>query len=186
MQLSHDTSMTLRTIADLMNLPLEDMSREDGRRALDGIVDSAPFSGIVTRDELELLEVQRVRCRFAEMWDADRDRAATLVNETLAHARALPQLVRHDGLDWHIHALDGSRPLAERMLVESALGISDLIRTNETARCKRCAADGCGNAFFDESRNRSRRFCSLTCQNRTNVAAFRARARAVDEAVAEV
>ena len=36
-------------------------------------------------------------------------------------------------------------------------------------------ATDCGDVLVDLTKNRSRRFCSLTCSNRTNVAAFRAR-----------
>jgi predicted RNA-binding Zn ribbon-like protein len=38
-----------------------------------------------------------------------------------------------------------------------------------------CASDDCERAFFDSSRNGSRRFCSTTCQNRVKAAAFRRR-----------
>ena len=37
-------------------------------------------------------------------------------------------------------------------------------------------AAGCGNYFVDQSRNRTRRFCSNACASRTTVAAYRARA----------
>ncbi|MGW5371674.1 CGNR zinc finger domain-containing protein [Streptomyces sp. NPDC004011] len=39
----------------------------------------------------------------------------------------------------------------------------------------RCAAAGCDNYFVDQSRNRTRRFCSNACASRTTVAAHRAR-----------
>lgn len=39
----------------------------------------------------------------------------------------------------------------------------------------RCQADGCERFYVDDSRNRSRRFCSNTCASRTTVAAYRAR-----------
>lgn len=38
-----------------------------------------------------------------------------------------------------------------------------------------CAAVGCGRFFVDQSRNRTRKFCSNTCASRTTVAAHRAR-----------
>ncbi|HLU95849.1 MAG TPA: CGNR zinc finger domain-containing protein, partial [Thermobifida alba] len=41
-----------------------------------------------------------------------------------------------------------------------------------------CARDGCRTVFVDTSRNGRRRFCSVTCANRVNVAAHRARAAA--------
>src|SRR5829696_1388661 len=47
---------------------------------------------------------------------------------------ALPQLVRHDGLDWHIHAVPRDAPLDRRIVVESALAMVDVIRTDELSR----------------------------------------------------
>lgn len=45
-------------------------------------------------------------------------------------------------------------------------------------RLKICPADDCGWAFYDPSRNRSKRWCSMeVCGNRSKVRAFRDRAR---------
>jgi predicted RNA-binding Zn ribbon-like protein len=41
-----------------------------------------------------------------------------------------------------------------------------------------CAANRCLDAFHDSTQAHTRKFCSLTCQNRAKVAAFRARKRA--------
>ncbi|MPZ28052.1 MAG: hypothetical protein GEV12_16990 [Micromonosporaceae bacterium] len=38
-----------------------------------------------------------------------------------------------------------------------------------------CGADDCDRVFLDGSKNGSRRFCSITCQNRVKAAAFRRR-----------
>ena len=96
----------------------------------------------------------------------------------LAEARAVPRLVRHDALDWHIHAVDDDAPLADRILVETAMAMVDVIRADEMGRLGVCAADDCDGVVLDLSRNRSRRYCSTTCGNREAVAAYRARQRA--------
>ena len=52
-------------------------------------------------------------------------------------------------------------------------------------RLKLCAAEDCGRAFVDASRNRSATWCSMaTCGNRAKVSAFRARARGRSGSVA--
>jgi predicted RNA-binding Zn ribbon-like protein len=90
----------------------------------------------------------------------------------------LPQLVRHDGWDWHLHATPSEAPLATRMAVEAAMAFVDVIRMGETGRMRHCAAEDCDAVFVDFSRNRSKRYCDLgNCGNRTHVAAFRERAR---------
>ena len=88
---------------------------------------------------------------------------------------AQPQLRRHDGLDWHIHAVPLDAPLERRVAVETAMAMIDLIRADELSRLSICADARCDDLLFDLSRNRSRRFCSTTCANRNAVAAYRAR-----------
>ncbi|WP_374119541.1 CGNR zinc finger domain-containing protein [Streptomyces sp. RKAG290] len=38
-----------------------------------------------------------------------------------------------------------------------------------------CAGERCVDVYIDQSPGGRRRFCSVTCQNRTRVAAFRSR-----------
>ena len=66
-------------------------------------------------------------------------------------------------------------PLVDRMAVEAAMALTDVIRMKELARLEICAAEDCNDVLVDLSKNRSRRFCSTACSNRTNMAAFRAR-----------
>ena len=84
---------------------------------------------------------------------------------------------RHDGLDWHIHAVPPDAPLDRRIVVESAMAMVDVIRTDELSRVSLCDHDRWGGLVLDLSRNRSRRFCSTACANRNAVAAYRARGR---------
>jgi predicted RNA-binding Zn ribbon-like protein len=103
--------------------------------------------------------------------------AAALVNRVLRESNALPQLVKHDQLDYHIHAVPMDAPLAERMAVEAAMAMADVIRTDELSRLRICGGEDCQDVYIDLSKNRSRRFCGTSCGNRANVAAYRARRR---------
>jgi predicted RNA-binding Zn ribbon-like protein len=135
------------------------------------------YTGRWEGDDAELAALRALRPVLRELLTADRDRAAELVNTMLAEAGALTQLVRHDGLDWHIHAVPRDAPLDRRVAVETAMAMVDVIRTDELSRLSVCADDRCGGLVLDLSRNRSRRFCSTTCANRNAVAAYRARSR---------
>ena len=128
-----------------------------------------------TPDELDA--VRRLRPSLRELLLAGRDEAAGIVNAMLARSQALPQLQRHDHWDWDLHAVDPDRPLDERVVVETAMAMVDVIRADEMSRLARCAADDCDDVVLDLSRNRSRRYCSTTCGNREAVAAYRARQR---------
>ena len=62
-------------------------------------------------------------------------------------------------------------------LVGDALGEAVALRaTGEWSRLKACALDSCRWVFFDHSKNRSGRWCSMSgCGNRAKTAAYRAR-----------
>lgn len=182
MPFAYDTQSNLVTMVALVNTAL----RRDGSDALATVDDldrfwvEHGFAGRHDGDEAELEQVREVRLRLAALWSADRDRAAELVNAMLAEAAAVPYLVRHDGWDWHLHATSLHAPLPVRVMVESAMAIVDVIRSDEWARMARCGAEDCDAVLIDLSRNRSRRFCDVNnCANRAHVAAYRAR-RAAD------
>ena len=172
-----DTADALEAAVVLVNSALEPdtlTTVED----LTAFYEGQGYSGAHRGDRAELDAVRAVRPRLRVLLLADRDAAVEQVNEILADARAIPRLVRHDKLDWHIHAVDDDAPLADRVLVETAMAMIDVVRADEMGRLGVCAADDCGGLVLDLSRNRSRRYCSTTCGNREAVAAYRARQRA--------
>ncbi|WP_226531111.1 CGNR zinc finger domain-containing protein [Microbacterium paraoxydans] len=134
-----------------------------------------PYTGRIDRDEDELASLRRLRRRLRHMLLAPRDDMAAHVNDALAEALLTPMLVRHDGADWHLHAVADERPLAERILIETAMALIDVIRADEGSRLTVCDDDTCRSIALDLSRNRSKRYCSTTCANRNAVAAYRAR-----------
>jgi hypothetical protein len=142
---------------------------------LAALLTESGYSGRIDHDEKELGEVRKTRDRIRQIWVLDRDAAAVEVNAVLEDARALPHLMRHDGFDWHLHATDLAAPLAERIRVEFALALVDVIRTDEMGRLRSCAADDCDGVLLDLSRNGSKRFCGIRCGNRMNMIAFRQR-----------
>ena len=139
----------------------------------------AEFAFTVRRDgdRAELEAVRALRPVLRGLLTADRDHAVELVNAMLSGASALPQLVRHDRFDWHLHAVSPEEPLVRRVLVETAMAMVDLVRADEMSRLAVCADEGCAGIVLDLTRNRSRRFCSTACANRNAVAAYRARVR---------
>lgn len=173
---AHDTEVALAAAAALVNTA--------GRagdellpnlEALDAFVSSWGWTGrrAVTGDELAA--VQALRPRLRALWAAEEDDAVAMVNQMLCEARALPQLVRHDGWDYHLHATPADAELHVRMMVEAAMAFVDVIRMKQLDRLRFCAADDCDDVLVDLSKNRSRRFCEQGCGNRVNVAAYRAR-----------
>jgi predicted RNA-binding Zn ribbon-like protein len=175
MLFTHDTESSLNWTARLVNTARGGQEELPDVAALDLFVDEWDWSGSRAHDQAELEAVRALRPRFAQLWDMSEDEAVGLVNQLLREASALPQLVRHDGWEYHVHATSPDVPLADRMAVDVAMAMADVIRTGQLSRLRHCAAAGCDNVLVDLSKNRSRRFCSLTCANRVNVAAFRSR-----------
>jgi len=172
---AHDTEVALAAAAALVNTGRGRGEQLPDTAALDRFTAAWGWTGERTHDRAELDAVRRLRPRLARLWEASPDDAAALVNTLLREARALPQLVKHDGWDYHLHATSPDAPLADRMAVEAAMAFADVIRTQQLERLRRCAADDCDSVHVDLSKNRSRRFCSTLCANRTNVAAYRTR-----------
>ncbi|MBT2483674.1 MULTISPECIES: CGNR zinc finger domain-containing protein [unclassified Microbacterium] len=142
---------------------------------LDRFLTAFPYTGRLDRDEHELRALRSLRPRLRAMLSAPRDEMVPLVNAALAQVPLAPRLVRHDDTDWHLHAVDDDRPLAERVLIETAMALIDVIRADEGSRISVCDDDTCLALALDLSRNRSKRYCSATCANRNAVAAYRAR-----------
>lgn len=176
MLFAHDTREGLLGAAALVNTA----SAAGGdaladAEALDAFTRTWGWTGSRTGDAHELEAVRALRLRLRRLWAADEDTAAALVNAMLREGRALPQLVTHGEWGYHLHATLPDAPLADRMSVEVAMAVLDLVRAQELGRLQVCSADDCGDVLVDLSKNRSRRFCSTGCANRTHVAAFRAR-----------
>jgi predicted RNA-binding Zn ribbon-like protein len=160
-----DTEASLRASVTLVNSAVEPDTLTDIGQ-LDAWYEEHGFTGRHDRDATELQALRALRPMLRELLTAE-----------LADAQAVPQLRRHDGLDWHIHAVPADAPLERRVAVETAMAMVDLIRADELSRLSVCADERCDGLVLDLSRNRSRRYCSTVCANRNAVAAYRARGR---------
>lgn len=173
MTFAHDTVEALEAAVFLSNSELE----PDTLTSLSDVVAFYERSGYTgTRPtEADVEPIRAIRTTLRRLLFAGRDDAVPMVNDILASHRAMPQLVRHGDLDWHIHATTDDRPLADRILVETAMAMIDVIRADEFSRFSHCDMEDCEGVVFDLSRNRSRKYCTVTCTNRAAQAAFRAR-----------
>jgi len=173
---AHDTEDGLECLVALVNT-------HDGEEHLPDVATLSAFlkargwTGRHDRSEAELRAVRALRPKLRQFWELDEDGVVELVNTLLHDAHALPQLVKHDGWDYHLHATSPEAPLATRMAVEAAMAVLDLVRGKELARLRTCDYPGCSRVVIDLSKNRSKRFCDGGCGNRAAVEAYRARAK---------
>lgn len=180
MAFAHDTEMALDGAAALVNTLGDRPGHPDDTLATPDDVDTYVREWGVTGSradpatELPMLRV--LRGELHRLWTAGNPAVvAEGVNRLLVNGGALPQLVRHDGWDWHLHATTPDQPLGTRMAVEAAMALLDVVRAGELDRLKVCDADDCADLHVDLSRNRSRRYCGTRCGNRADAAAYRAR-----------
>jgi predicted RNA-binding Zn ribbon-like protein len=181
MLFSHDTELTLRAAAMLINSECDDGEQLADQAALDRYLDYFGWTGRRDHDDAELAAVHALRARLGRIWASadEEERAVGQVNALLADTHASPWLTSHPEMpEWHLHLASQHDPLAQRTGAEMAMALADLIRVGELElrRLKICAAPDCDAVVMDLSRNRSRIFCDTgNCGNRQHVAAYRER-----------
>jgi predicted RNA-binding Zn ribbon-like protein len=107
----------------------------------------------------------------------DAEEAARILNQLLDAVTTQPYITDHEGAGLHLHYAPPEASALHRVQASTAMGLANLVCDYGTSRFGVCRAAGCECVYVDVSRNAQRRFCSEACANRTNVAAFRARAR---------
>ncbi|MEV6411466.1 CGNR zinc finger domain-containing protein [Kribbella sp. NPDC051718] len=121
----------------------------------------------------------RLYAALALLADGSIDASAGQLNALLEATQAAPRLTRpageHGETPWHLHFASSGVSLANGWLAEFATAAAMLLGSTEYELLKRCGAERCDLLFLDATRNHTQRFCSTACQNRTKVAAFRAR-----------
>ncbi|KRE62020.1 CGNR zinc finger domain-containing protein [Nostocoides sp. Soil756] len=179
MMFTDDTDLVLRHAAALVNsAPGHGASGAEDLPDLEAVLAWMAewgWSGGRPTTTRDVTHLHRVRARIGAVWSAPLGEQVDAVNLLLARTRALPRLVEHDGQGWHVHATDDDAPFADRVAVEFAMAMVDVIRAGECDRLAVCSAEHCDDVYVDLSRNRSRKFCEGTCGTRANVAAYRAR-----------
>jgi predicted RNA-binding Zn ribbon-like protein len=171
-----DTEVALGTVVELINSAAQASDGLLTRADLDEFLHEQGFTGSRTHNDAELRSVRQLRTQLRELWLASEQESVDQVNNILRNARALPQLVKHDGWEYHIHATTPEAPLSERMAVEAAMALVDVLRSGELSRLRVCAAENCEAVLLDLSRNRSKRYCDTgNCANREHVRAYRQR-----------
>jgi predicted RNA-binding Zn ribbon-like protein len=133
-------------------------------------------SARVTAGDVAL--AQRLRAALRALLRAhhdDSDDAAARADLN-ALAPALPLAVRLDD-DGEVRLVPAARGVAGALAQLLAFVMTATV-TGTWRRLKLCPEASCAWAFYDESRNRSRRWCSMeVCGNRTKTRAYRARQR---------
>ena len=117
---------------------------------------------------------------FSAVAEGERPETADLEALTAAHLEALAHhriVATRDGFGWRLADEDG----LARPVWPVSLSATRLLTSGELARVKACPTEegGCAWLFYDESKNRSRRWCSMVgCGSRVKMRRMYARSRA--------
>jgi predicted RNA-binding Zn ribbon-like protein len=178
---THYSDQCMRSAADLVNTRGHPSGDEfmGTRGAAEEFLLAHDFSGVTTVTEADLAELHAVRDGLEKVfYAADQATAADLLNKLLAEYEVKPYLTDHDGEHWHLHYAPEDTPLGRRVASQVVMGLAALVADFGFERMGICAAHDCADVFVDTSRNKSRRYCNEVCSSRSNVAAYRARAKA--------
>jgi predicted RNA-binding Zn ribbon-like protein len=111
--------------------------------------------------------------------DAYRESGAVPPREMQALNRILAEapVVRRIEDGWEVSLLPVKRGI-QSVLAEIVASLADMLAKGEPSRVKICENPDCGWVIYDESRNRTRRWCSATeCGNLIKVRRHRSRRR---------
>jgi CGNR zinc finger/Putative stress-induced transcription regulator len=105
-----------------------------------------------------------------------RDPSGSALADLAGLARRLPLVLDIDGRTPRLMPL--SRGTADTVLASMLAAVAESVASGTWNRLKVCKDPGCRWAYYDQSRNRSRAWCSMAaCGNRAKARAFRSRAR---------
>ena len=119
--------------------------------------------------EADLAPVRALRPVLLRAFEASTPEAfSEAVNPLLARARTGWQMAPGADGEWALGPVSDEQ-VAGWLGARAARGLAELVIAYGVERLHVCAADDCMCAAVDVSRNGTRRFCSRTCANRTNV-----------------
>jgi predicted RNA-binding Zn ribbon-like protein len=101
------------------------------------------------------------------------------INTLLAQHPPVIRVDDHDGEGTpHVHFAHHGEDAIAWLGRSCAAAIAYVVCGDPAVTIGRCHAGTCVRFYVDDSRNRTRRFCSNACASRTTVAAYRARRKA--------
>ena len=134
----------------------------------------------LTRRDVAVLRACHVEFRAVLLADGDAA-AVEAMNTVMRRHPIAPEISDHphpgEGRRWHVHLVaDGS--VGDQVAGSMAMGLMTTLLDVGLDRRGSCSDEACEDVYLDASPGGTRRYCSDTCQNRANVAAYRARKRA--------
>ncbi len=172
-------SASVAAVVDLLN------SRPHATPALPDTLDDPRRAGVIlgpfdpsAQDPQPPARIEQVRAVRAHL-------VAVLAADTPAQTAQAWTLLTEEGKDLTFRQTftAAGQPQLQQVSGDPVVGrivltVAELVSTNTWSRLRICANERCSHVFYDTTRSRTQRWHSYEmCGNRTNVAAYRARAR---------
>ena len=148
---------------------------DSGPRRLAAVTAGAPTLSRLTAADADALAAVAADLHPVFGAGDDLDAAAARLNDLLTRHGAVPNLHNHPGQPPVLAFHRPDATVVDAWVADMATALAMVIGVGRADRLGVCRADGCRLVFFDTTRNASRRFCDLTCQNRAKASAYRAR-----------
>jgi predicted RNA-binding Zn ribbon-like protein len=169
----------LDTAIDLAN-SLDVVSGEEYLTNVDAVGGWLQARGIETQrppTERDVTGLRRLRAEVRIVMEGSNEDAEEALERIVAGASVRPRVTFSEG-GWRLSYVAGADGLVNRVAAVAVTGLASALSESGRDRFGVCSKDGCRDLYLDTSKNRSRRYCSDSCSNRANVAAFRARQKA--------
>lgn len=159
-------------VVELVNTGRPAEPERDSLRDLDALRELLTIrphlSGRVTHQDLDVMRELRAELRkiFDSVADGDEEDAIERLNTLLIQHPIHPQISGHDGQRWHLH-LTESGSVPDRFAAGAAMGLAVYISDHGIGRLRSCRQPSCVNVFFDDTANRSRKYCPVHCSTDT-------------------
>ena len=168
----------LDTAIDLAN-SLDVVSGEEYLTNADAVGGWLQARGIETPrspTERDVTGLRRLRAEVRIVMEGSDEDAEEALDRIVVGASVRPRITFSEG-EWRLIHVAGADGLVNRVAAKAVTGLAAALSESGRARFGVCSKEGCRDVYLDTSKNRSRRYCSDSCSNRSNVAAFRARQR---------
>lgn len=134
-----------------------------------------PRSDSLSPADADRLAVVAARLRPAFGAEARTESVIEGLNQLLVRHGAVPNLHGHPDRSPVLAFHRADARLVDAWTADAATALAMVIGVGQGERLRSCEAANCERAFFDTTRNASRRFCGLSCQNRAKASAYRLR-----------
>jgi hypothetical protein len=170
-------AMSLAVLVELVNGWATTPRDVDGRgdQAYPAATDIASRLGVPTSVSSALTNqdlAQAADCLHPVFAATDAAECAQLITRLLTKADVRPALTIVAGHPSPTWLVTESR---NAVLASAAVALRQYVADHGSDRLGVCTGRCCAHVYVDTSPTGRRRFCSITCQNRTRVAAFRSR-----------